>query len=67
VVTERLRGQGIGAALLATLAAWAVQHGATRLQLLADGQNRPALDFYRKNGWLPTQLICLRKSDLPEG
>ena len=61
VVTESLRGRGIGAALLAALETWAGQHGATRLQLLADKQNRPELDFYRKNGWLHTQLICLRK------
>ena len=62
VVAEDMRGQGIGAALLATVEAWARQRGATRLQLLADRENLPALAFYRKHGWHPTQLICLRKT-----
>jgi ribosomal protein S18 acetylase RimI-like enzyme len=62
VVTESMRGRGIGEALLDALEAWARQHGAARLQLLADRQNRPALDFYQRRGWVVTQLICLRKA-----
>ena len=62
VVTESLRGHGIGKALLAAVEIWARQHGATRLQLLADKQNHRALDFYGKHRWTPTQLICLRKA-----
>jgi ribosomal protein S18 acetylase RimI-like enzyme len=31
------------------------------LQLLADKNNLPALNFYQKQGWQSTQLVCLRK------
>jgi GNAT superfamily N-acetyltransferase len=61
VVAERMRGHGIGKALLAAVETWARQHGATRLQLLADKGNSPALEFYQRQGWAVTQLICLRK------
>jgi GNAT superfamily N-acetyltransferase len=61
VVAEARRGRGIGQALLKALDDWARQHGLTRLQLLADRHNRPAIDFYTKAGWQPTQLICLRR------
>ena len=63
VVTECMRGRGIGVAVLAAVEAWARQHGATRLQLLADKENQQALIFYQKQRWLSTRLICLHKSD----
>jgi hypothetical protein len=31
------------------------------MQLLADRNNINALDFYKKQKWAATQLICLRK------
>jgi GNAT superfamily N-acetyltransferase len=62
VVTESMRGRGIGEALLTALEAWARLHGAARLQLLADRENHRALDFYQRRGWSATQLICLRKA-----
>jgi hypothetical protein len=43
------------------VAAWAADRGLTRLQLLADRQNRPAMAFYRRTGWQTTQLVCLRQ------
>jgi GNAT superfamily N-acetyltransferase len=61
VVAKSWRGRGIGQNLLEALGDWARQHGLTRLQLLADRHNRNALDFYAKDGWQPTALICLRK------
>jgi GNAT superfamily N-acetyltransferase len=61
VVDEAARGRGVGRALLEALEAWAAEHGATRLQLLADRENAPALEFYRRSGWRPTQLVCLRR------
>jgi ribosomal protein S18 acetylase RimI-like enzyme len=61
VVHELHRGQGIGEALMKHLITWAEQKGVTRLQLLADRDNQPALDFYRKQGWETTRLIALRK------
>jgi GNAT superfamily N-acetyltransferase len=61
IVTGSMRGRGIGRALLAAVQGWARLNGATRLQLLADKENRRALDFYRLQGWAATRLICLRK------
>ncbi|WP_457574159.1 N-acetyltransferase family protein [Desulfolithobacter sp.] len=52
---------GVGSHLLAELAAWARHRGASRLQLLADRNNLPALSFYRHQGWQTTRLICLHK------
>lgn len=60
VVHRDWRGQGIGAKLMAGIAAWAREHKASRLQLLADVGNTHALDFYAQLGWENTQLICLR-------
>jgi GNAT superfamily N-acetyltransferase len=61
VVASDRRGLGIGRQLLAALETWAVQHGLSRLQLLADRENRPALDFYQRLDWRETKLIALRK------
>jgi GNAT superfamily N-acetyltransferase len=61
VVDEAARGRGAGRALLEAVEAWAAEHGATRLQLLADRENADALEFYRRSGWRPTQLVCLRR------
>jgi GNAT superfamily N-acetyltransferase len=61
VVRDSHRGQGVGEALMKHLSTWAEKMGATRLQLLADRDNQPALAFYRKQGWLTTSLIALRK------
>lgn len=60
-VTQAWRGRGIGAALLAAADAWARDHGLSRLQLLADRANEPALAFYRRAGWHATQLVGWRK------
>ena len=55
------QGQGIGTNLMEGIGAWARQQGASRLQLLADRNNIPALEFYKRLGWQTTELICLRK------
>lgn len=65
VVHEHHRRLGIGSALLAALAEWGHSRGANRLQLLADLDNAPALDFYRRTGWHQTRLICLRRYGNP--
>lgn len=67
VVDEQVRGEGIGARLLRAAERWARAHGATRLQLLADRMNRPALAFYRRMGWDGTQLVCLRRGGARAG
>lgn len=63
VILPDYRGKGIGRQLMRSIEAWAVQHGITRLQLLADRTNTAALNFYHSIGWRPTQLICLRRND----
>jgi len=60
VVDPGHRGRGIGRALMAAMAGWGLEQGATRLQLLADKNNFPALSFYQRIGWRMTALICLR-------
>jgi GNAT superfamily N-acetyltransferase len=61
VIDVRFRGEGIGRSLLAAVQDWCHTQGATRVQLLADRENAPALTFYRKQGWQPTQLTAWRK------
>lgn len=61
LVRPQWRGRGIGRKLLAAWAAWAEKRGISRLQLLADRDNAPALAFYDQLGWQTTRLICLRR------
>ena len=61
VVSSEWRGRGLGRRLMLTAEAWAREHGLRRLQLLADRENSPALDFYSRKGWESTRLIALRK------
>ncbi|MCK9295448.1 MAG: GNAT family N-acetyltransferase [Desulfobulbaceae bacterium] len=61
VVLSDWHGRGIGRCLMESLGKWAGENGVSRLQLLADRNNGPALDFYSKLGWQTTELICLRK------
>jgi GNAT superfamily N-acetyltransferase len=61
VVAGEHRRQGIGRTLLEGMGVWARERGATRLQLLADRHNAPALVFYQRIGWQVTALICLRQ------
>ncbi len=63
VVNPSYRGKGIGKMLLSSLEKWAKKRGLKRLQLLADQNNLPALEFYEKMNWKKTQLICLRRKD----
>lgn len=60
VVSEEFRGRGIGSSLLSAALAWAREQGMTRVQLLADKNNAKAIEFYNKNGFRGTQLVCLR-------
>ena len=61
VVDASCRGQWIGRNLMEAIGVWAKKQGASRLQLLADKNNAPALEFYKRLGWQTTELICLRK------
>ena len=60
VVRRDLRRAGIGTSLLADIARWARANRLARLQLLADRRNRPALAFYDRLAFQPTNMICLR-------
>lgn len=61
VVLRHWQNCGIGSGLLNALAMWGNEHGASRMQLLADRTNTAALHFYNTRGWRTTELICLRK------
>lgn len=61
VVAKDFRGKGIGKRLLSEIERWAGETGLTRLQLLADLANEPALAFYDRLGWQRTALVGLRK------
>lgn len=60
VVDEQWRGRGVGRLLIEAISDWARANKVSRLQLLADRNNTPALDFYRILGWHTTELICLQ-------
>ncbi|WP_417917101.1 GNAT family N-acetyltransferase [Candidatus Electronema sp. JC] len=55
------QGKGVGRRLVAAAESWAVSQGASRMQLLADRNNAPALAFYQKMEFQTTAMICLRK------
>lgn len=61
VVDAEYRGQGVGKWLLMTLEQWATAQGLKRLQLLADRENRAALEFYKAQGWNTVRMVPLRK------
>jgi GNAT superfamily N-acetyltransferase len=61
VIDKNLRQQGIGKKLMQAMEQWAKELNISRLQLLADKTNTPALSYYDKLGWNTTRMICLRK------
>ncbi len=61
VVAGTARRLGVGSRLLRSVEEWAAARGASRLQLLCDRENVPALRFYETSGWKGTRLVCLRR------
>ncbi len=61
IVDRRFRSRGIGTLLVEGIVAWSECAGLKRLQLLADRDNQPALNFYASRNWDTTRLICLRR------
>lgn len=61
IVRKGMRRHGIGSMLMEAVLNWSRAYNLTRLQLLADRQNRSALKFYREIGWGNTRMICIRK------
>jgi ribosomal protein S18 acetylase RimI-like enzyme len=60
VIDEMHRGKSVGTNLMNCVMEWAKIQGIPRMQLLADKTNESALAFYKKLGWKPTNLMCLR-------
>ncbi len=55
------RGGGLGRQLVEHVLHWAKLRGIVRVTLLADRDNQPALDFYRKLGFGDSRMTVLRK------
>jgi GNAT superfamily N-acetyltransferase len=60
IVRKVYRGKGIGKRLLSEVVGWCAGKNISRLQLLRDADNEPALKFYAGNGWADTSLACMR-------
>ncbi|MGY1490554.1 N-acetyltransferase family protein [Methylobacillus pratensis] len=56
VIDAQWRGAGLGKQLLTQALAWAKTQGATRVQLLVDMDNQPAIAYYDHLGWNTTRL-----------
>jgi GNAT superfamily N-acetyltransferase len=50
-IKEEFRGIGAGKILMEFIESWGIQNGALRMQLVADRNNKGALEFYRRLGW----------------
>lgn len=61
IVASTHRGQGAGRYLVERVLAWAASQGLTRVTLLADRANAPALAFYARLGFAPSAMGVLRK------
>ncbi len=59
VIDKKYRGMGIGTQFMAFLVNYAKEKGYKRLQLLADRNNTPAINFYSKEKWNSTNLFAL--------
>ncbi len=60
IVKKEYRGLGIATRLLDEIRAWSAAKHLSRLQLLADIENKKALNFYFRRNWSMTNLVCLR-------
>jgi len=61
VINENLRKIGIGTGLIEYVEDWCEELDIKRLILMADLDNDPALNFYKKHNWLGTNLTVFRK------
>jgi GNAT superfamily N-acetyltransferase len=61
IVSRAHRGGGLGRQLIEHVLEWARGQGMTRVTLLADRDNQPALDFYRKLGFVDSNMTVLRR------
>lgn len=61
IVKHSHRGCGAGRLLVEHVLAWARDQGMSRVTLLADRANGPALSFYQHLGFQPSAMTVLRK------
>lgn len=61
IVRRERRGDGLGRRLVEHALAWAAAEGMTRVTLLADAGNAPALAFYARLGFAPSAMRVLRR------
>lgn len=61
IVQAHYRGQGLGRRLVEHVLDWAAGAGMTRVTLLADKENAPALAYYERLGFVPSAMTVLRK------
>ncbi len=61
IVDLKFRSRGIGTLLLEGIMEWSRKAGLKRLQLLADRDNQPAIDFYLSKGLTSSRLVCLKE------
>ena len=62
IVKSEYRGRGFGRQLVNHVLDWAREQKMTRVTLLADCDNRAALNFYGKLGFEPSHMTVLRKT-----
>lgn len=62
ILNKHYRGQGLGKRLLTHIEAWAREQQISRITLLADQDNQPAIDFYQTNGFTLSAMKALRKA-----
>jgi GNAT superfamily N-acetyltransferase len=61
ILKAAYRGRGLGRRLVEHVLAWAAGAGMTRVTLLADQDNAPALAYYERLGFAPSAMKVLRK------
>ncbi len=61
IVKEAWRGGGLGRKLVEHVCRWAAEQGMTRVTLLADKDNAPALAFYERLGFAPSAMVVRRR------
>ncbi len=61
IVSAKFRGAGLGRLLVEHVCAWARAEGMTRVTLLADQDNAPALDFYERIGFEKSAMVVRRR------
>jgi GNAT superfamily N-acetyltransferase len=61
IVSAKLRAVGLGKRLVEHVCTWAKAEGMTRVTLLADEANAPALKFYEALGFEKSAMVVRRK------